>query len=122
MTPYLQQRALLFAPIGRRPSSRLGIVVVIPAYREPHLLLSLMALQRCELPNCDTEVLIVINDSEKDSDEIRQLNLAIAGDVKQWAATHNKFNPIFFSNSLQYSLEKFSFILINLQLLKVCVS
>jgi len=89
MTPYLQQRALLFAPIGRRPSSRLGIVVVIPAYREPHLLLSLMALQRCELPNCDTEVLIVINDSEKDSDEIRQLNLAIAGDVKQWAATHN---------------------------------
>jgi glycosyltransferase involved in cell wall biosynthesis len=89
MTPYLQQRALLLSPIGRAPSSLLGIVVVIPAYREPHLLLSLMALQRCELPDCDTEVLVVVNDSEKDSAEVRQLNLDIAAAVKQWASTHN---------------------------------
>lgn len=90
MTPYLQQRAILLSPIGRRPSSQLGLVVVIPAYRETHLLLSLMALHRCILPDCDTEVLVVINDADNDTAEVRQLNLAIAEDVKQWAASVNQ--------------------------------
>lgn len=88
MTPYLQQRALLFQPIGRDPSPNLGIVVVIPAYREPHLLLSLMALERCELPDCDVEVLVVINDSEADSAELRNENLRIGAEAERWAKTH----------------------------------
>ncbi len=89
MTTYLQQRALLYEPLRRAPSPNLGIVVVIPAYREHHLLLSLMALERCELPACDTEVLVVVNDSEADTPELRASNIAIAAEAERWAAQHS---------------------------------
>lgn len=89
MTPYLQQRALLFNQIERNPSPNLGLTVVIPACREEHLLLSLMALHRCTLPECDVEVLIVINDSETAPTATRDLNLRIAAEAERWAARRN---------------------------------
>lgn len=95
MTPYLQHRALLFQPIERQPSPNLGIAVVIPAYREPHLLLSLMSLKRCALPACDTEIIVVINDSEADTAEVRSENLLIAAEAERWAARNNSTRRCF---------------------------
>lgn len=89
MTPYLQQRALLFSQIERKPSPNLGLTVVIPACREEHLLLSLMALHRCTLPKCDVEVLVIINDSETAPTATRDLNLRIAAEAERWADRHN---------------------------------
>jgi len=89
MTPYLQQRALLFQPLSRKPSSQLGLVIVIPACREEHLLLCLMALQRCTLPDCDVDIIVVIHDSEADTPEARARNLSIGADAERWAARHN---------------------------------
>lgn len=90
MNKYLQQRTLYPPQIRRRPATNLGIVVVIPAYDEPYLLLSLMALHRCDPPRCSVEVIVVINDSERDSEEIRERNLNIANQVEEWAKTANR--------------------------------
>ncbi|MEL6924544.1 MAG: glycosyltransferase family 2 protein [Bacteroidota bacterium] len=88
MTPYLQQRALYPPLIGKRPSINLGIVVVIPAYREEYLLLTLMSLKKCALPDCDVEVIVVVNDSERDSDATRELNLGIYRQAMEWSRKH----------------------------------
>ncbi len=89
MTPYLQQRALLFSPPPRKPSPELGLVVVIPAYLEPQLLLCLMSLQRCMLPGVAVEILIVINHSEADTAERKARNINIAEEASRWISRQN---------------------------------
>lgn len=90
MTKYLQERTLFAPQIHKRAAKNLGIIVVIPAYDEPYLLLSLMALHRCELPLCDVEIIVVVNDSERDSEEVREKNFAIFQQAQKWAATVNR--------------------------------
>lgn len=85
MTPYLQHNTRFPPQIYARPSINLGIIVVIPAYDEDYLLLSLMALQKCERPSCDVEVIVVLNDSEKDKLEIREKHIAQAAQIREWA-------------------------------------
>ena len=63
MTPYLQRRALYAPLIDNRPSLNLGLVVVIPAHREDRLLSCLLHLEKCRLPACDVEVIVVLNDA-----------------------------------------------------------
>jgi len=52
----------------------LGIVVVIPCYDEPDLAPVLESLWRCERPRCAVEVLLVMNASESDDDDVRRRN------------------------------------------------
>lgn len=65
------------------------MVIVIPACRDTQLLLCLMALQRCALPNGDVDIIVVVYDSETDAPELRALNLSIAADAERWAARIN---------------------------------
>lgn len=90
MTKYLQERTIFAPQIHKRVSKNLGIIVVIPAYDEPFLLLSLMALHRCEMPLCDVEIIVVVNDSEKDTEAIRKKNFEIYQQAEKWAATVNR--------------------------------
>ena len=59
--------------------------MVIPAYNEPYLLLSLMSLKRCHLPQSDVEVIVVINDSELSPIEIKQKNIALLEQATLWS-------------------------------------
>jgi len=86
---YLQQRTLFAPLINNKASINLGIIVVIPAFDEPDLLFSLMSLARCELPLVDVEVIVVINNSEQSSEEIKARNQAIFLQAREWAKTHN---------------------------------
>lgn len=90
MTGYLQQRTLFPPQIPSRPSLNLGLVVVIPAHDEPFLLLSLMSLRKCELPECDVEVIIVVNESEKATVEVKERNAQVMEQVKIWAGKNNR--------------------------------
>lgn len=90
MNTYLQQRTLFAPLIQAKPSLNLGMIVVIPAYDEPYLLFSLMALLRCELPLCDVEVIVVINDSEKDTPDTKASNQGIYLQALDWMAKHSK--------------------------------
>lgn len=53
------------------------------------MLLCLMALQRCALPDDDVDIIVVIYDAETDAPELRDLNLFIAAGAERWAARHN---------------------------------
>jgi hypothetical protein len=96
MTSYLQHRTLFAPHIRKRPVINLGIIVVIPAYDEPFLLLSLMNLKKCDLPPCGVEVIIVVNDSEKDSAEVRERNQTTANQVRAWANSNSSPRLRFF--------------------------
>lgn len=65
------------------------MVIVIPACRDTQLLLCLMALQRCALPDGDVDIIVIVHDSETDAPELRALNLSIAADAERWAARIN---------------------------------
>lgn len=84
MTPYLQKRTLYPALIKDPPSPELATVVVIPAYDEPDLINSLQALANCRPPNSKVEVIVVINDSEKDAHQLKCRNLDYFEQAKNW--------------------------------------
>lgn len=90
MTGYLQQRTLFPPQIRSRPSLNLGLVVVIPAHDEPFLLLSLMSLKKCDLPECDVEVIVVVNESEKAPEAVKERNRRIAEQASSWAQQNNR--------------------------------
>jgi hypothetical protein len=100
LTSYLQTRVIYPPQIASRPSSNLGIVVVIPAHDEEYLLLSLMALLRCKLPGCDVEVIVIVNGSEADKAEVRERNLRCARRAEEWAGKVNsnrlRFHILYF--------------------------
>ncbi len=99
MTPYLQQRTLYGPQITNRPSLNLGIIVVIPCYDEDYLLLSLLCLQKCDLPDCDVEVIVVVNDRLLDSSEVKQRNQQTYLQAMEWAkkqrSTRLKFHVLY---------------------------
>ena len=85
MTPYLRERTLYPPQIDAPPSPALGLVVVIPAYEEPELTDSLAALSDCTPPDCDVEVIVVINEPEDASEVTVAHNREIAAIARRWA-------------------------------------
>lgn len=60
-----------FAPkILTKPSSDLGIVVVIPSYNEPNILIPLKSLASCNKPKCKVEVIVVVNHPENSMHDV----------------------------------------------------
>lgn len=90
MTPYLQKQALYEPFFYQRVSRNLGIVVVIPAYKEEYLLLSLMSLKKCKLPLADVEVIVVINDSLLDTSKTKKLNQKIFEQATEWSEKNSQ--------------------------------
>ncbi len=77
--------ALLTTP----PAPGLGLVVAIPAYAEPNLLLSLESLRQCALPASPVEVLVLINHPENADEEEQAFNQNTYEKSLQWAAAHS---------------------------------
>ena len=65
------------------------MIVVIPSYHEPALLRSLQALQRCRLPLCFTEVIVVVNHPEDAGREAKQQNEVNLREVQQFSNQYN---------------------------------
>lgn len=51
------------------------LIVVIPCYNEPNLNAALGALHQCDKPPCNVAILIVLNESENDTDSVIAQNL-----------------------------------------------
>lgn len=90
MTPYLQKLGGYPPFFYNRVSKNLGMVVVIPAYKEEFLLLSLMSIKRCQKPHWDVEVIVVINDSEVDTTKTKQLNQKIYQQTLEWSEKNSR--------------------------------
>ncbi len=101
-TPYLQKQALFAAQISGKPSDGLGMIVVIPAKDEPKLLDSLEALDNASKSKGAVEVIVVINDSEKDEASLKERNRKLFEKAKKWGATHSssqiKYHILYHSN------------------------
>lgn len=68
----------------------MGLIIVIPCYDEEFLLLALMSLKKCELPDCDTEVIIVINHAATEKQAVIDRNNATYDQALEWAKTNSK--------------------------------
>ncbi len=90
MTPYLQQRTLYPPQVLKRPSHNLGLVVVIPAYDEPYLLLSLLRSQKCALPGCCVEIIVVLNDGEGAAASVRERHRMQFQTLTNWAFAESR--------------------------------
>jgi hypothetical protein len=80
---YLQKQNRV-ALIEQPPDKDLGIIVMIPCFREPDILPTLESLDNCELPNKKVEVIVFINHSEIASDEIKKYNQNTKSEVVNW--------------------------------------
>jgi hypothetical protein len=92
MSRYLRDHTVCDALIATLPSDRLGIVVVIPAKDEEDIVTSLKSLRACDQPECDYEVIVVVNTSEADSAECIATNVRQAEAAEVWAADFSEFH------------------------------
>ena len=75
--------------IAGLPEEAPRMIVVIPSYREPALLRSLLSLYRCRRPLCCVEVIVVVNHPEHAPEDAKRQNEENLHDVQQWAKQHN---------------------------------
>lgn len=85
---YLEKHALYPPQIMQLPLSDLGIIVVIPCHDEPDVVSSVQALRDCDLGKGAVEIIVVINDSETSTADIKQQNERSAQQLKAWIAKH----------------------------------
>ena len=76
-----QNRKTLITAI---PNKGVGIIIVIPCFREPDILQTLESLNSCYLPNQNVEVIVLLNHSEIASDEIKEFNNKTKIELKNW--------------------------------------
>ncbi len=102
MTRYLQEKTLYGPQISSRPATNLGIIIVIPCSDEEALLLSLMSLKKCTLPQCSVEVIVVINHGENAGKNVVAQNQKTYLEALEWAKSNNtpelKFHLLFHSD------------------------
>ena len=102
MENYLRKSALHPTLITTEPNSDLGLIVTIPCRDEPNIEATLLSLMNCNLPDCATEVILLINDSIVDTDETRVQNQKTLEYTQAFADKHNtahlKIFPFYFSN------------------------
>lgn len=61
--------------ISTKPSTKLGIIVVIPSFNEEGLIQSIQSLNECSSPECEVEVIVVLNNSETASEAIKSKHI-----------------------------------------------
>ncbi len=93
---YLQKQKNT-AKLKVMPHRGLGISVVIPCFREPGILQTLESLNRCSLPHCSVEVIILINHSEVAPNEIKTFNHSTKEAVDLWISKNKKEGIRFFA-------------------------
>jgi len=85
---YLHKNTFLGQQIFTAPDRSLNQVVVVPSYREDKLLDTLNALRKSKLPSTATEVIVVVNSSEADGEEVRKINRNTIVEAEQWMQDH----------------------------------
>ncbi len=91
---YIQRNIIYPEFISDPVDYSLGIVVVIPVFNEPEVLGTLNALAKCDPPNQQVEVLMVVNQSETSPPEVVSQNQQTVTELQQWK---NENKESFFS-------------------------
>jgi len=93
---YLERYA--YPPLSILPAAKptTELIIVIPVFNERHITISLNSLFESELPPTNTEVLIIINQSEHCDETIRNQNNHTFNEVKNWIGLNQKPHLQFF--------------------------
>lgn len=86
---YLEKNKVLVL-VSAVPEPDLGISVVIPCFREPDVLQTLNALFQCKSPECNAEVILLVNHPENASKETKEQSFNTKREVQEWIASHQK--------------------------------
>lgn len=78
------------------PDKDCGIIVVIPCFREPDILLTLDSLTKCIAPHQKVEVIVLLNHSETTHDEIKDYNKQTKKEVDSWILNNKNSKFRFF--------------------------
>ena len=81
---YLQRYGFQKSLFSSEPRPDLGIVVVIPCFNERELITSLDSLAACDDTRCAVEILVIINDSDHSSRQVREQNQQTFEEVRRW--------------------------------------
>lgn len=95
MKSYLDKHAIYPPLIETPPNEDLSLVIVIPAYDEHEWQKTLQSLHDCDSPIGSVEVILLINDSEKDASELKAYHAEMYGKAIEWTKQHQR-------NSLHY--------------------
>lgn len=87
---YLEKHSFKELQLLPLPSSQLGMVLVIPSFCERDLIKSLQSIHLCDLPDCDVEVIVIINASENSSQQEKAVNEQSFIAAKEWAEENPK--------------------------------
>lgn len=85
---WLDERALFPRLINDPADPRTGIIVVIPAFDEPDIVILLESLIECDKPGCESEVIIVVNAPEDAGSEALMNNAKCIRDIEAWRIAH----------------------------------
>src|SRR5690554_2800618 len=80
---YLQKNTLI-PRIRESAHPALGIVVVIPCFREPEIIRTLDSIKECQAPRCFVEVIVLINHSEASSEVVKHENRTTRIELDAW--------------------------------------
>lgn len=96
---WLAERSLFPRLINERPVENTGLIVVVPAYNEPGISTLLDSLAACHPPECDTEVIIVIN-APCDADESEIINNErCQQEIEAWKNNESTFFKLYAINT-----------------------
>ncbi|MDP4204954.1 MAG: glycosyltransferase [Bacteroidota bacterium] len=87
--------------ISEPPDSNLGMILIIPCYNEPDIVLTLNSLTQCTSTSKSAEVIIVINAPENASPEIKSTNFRSHQAIKELSAISSsklKFHCLYASD------------------------
>jgi hypothetical protein len=81
---YIESRVLFPELIKEAPDKATGIIVVVPAYNEPGIVRLLDSLAKCTRPECEAEVIIVVNAPPDASEESISNNEITIKEIESW--------------------------------------
>jgi hypothetical protein len=81
------------------PDKDCGIIVVIPCFREPDILLTLESLNNCHSPHQKVEVIVLVNHSEAAPVETKEYNKKTYEKVSQWISKNESKKYGFYVSS-----------------------
>ncbi len=85
------------ALIEEVPGKDVGIIIVIPCFREPDIRKTLESVYACTIPSVKVEVIVLINHSEIASEEIKAYNINSKIDLENWIKSHSRDGFRFFA-------------------------
>lgn len=89
MNYYLSKHKFCERQLAEVIAEKTGIIVVIPCYNEPDLLITLESLWKCHRAKCISEIIVVINSGENDTTEVLKQNEKTKSEFIEWKKNHD---------------------------------